>query len=475
MSKPQRWSPHSSLKCDVTTKGFLTLVYRIAVVFCLTITQFKKIENVSAAPSTTSSSSGSIKIINSNVPPVVRAYDAVSGADSILLACVYTLNTGGEEDSDQGNSTSRHSRQIEDLEEYQMKHGIVVRWYFRSKLVDDDDEVSENSILMKNEVQVYQWIAGHEPKAGSALGPFRGRVINASLQPSPASSESTDKNLLYRIIKVTKPTSELTGEYQCMVEDWNNESRSEWHPMVVYTPERVFEIEVHDGTEDDDENDEESLKNGTTSSSPKPKSSTTTQQPPSHVNVSCYAAGIQPAPSMTIWVNNMLVAAETQVQYELPPTTSTPKSTKPVPTKSSSVINNTTPNSGSYYVKAHASLSLREPWPSSPASAPPAPANSRKRRLNNKSINQLIIECRLRVPGMVKSTWPADHYYQVRKSKLYTLMTPLPADFYKAKQYEARSFESTDMEEMDIENDGSTAVTSFLSLVIITVVINLNL
>ncbi|XP_015377022.1 PREDICTED: uncharacterized protein LOC107171299, partial [Diuraphis noxia] len=279
-----------------------------------------------------------VRVVRVDVPSVVRSYDAkpdpsttaIGGAPPpLLLGCVYALE-GGENDDENGDvivatkpsrtvngtaSTANGARDRrssspapdlamdEAMEEVQRLRGLVVKWYFRRNPIP----VAPNdamAIINDNE-QVYQWIAGGGPEAGGGLGPLSGRTVDVT-----AETPRADRSYLHRVIRVERPTAELTGEYRCQVEDWNSERRSAWHPMVVYTPERIFKISVDDNDDDDEDDIAEGSGgdvNFTTPAEPTSSSAPSTgpKKWPTEINITCYAAGMHPEPSMSIWVNGV--------------------------------------------------------------------------------------------------------------------------------------------------------------------------
>lgn len=184
-----------------------------------------------------------VRVVRVDVPPVVRSYDAKSEAADqppLLLGCTYALEGGENDDEDGdvrptdattttatrgGRSPPQHPEVAMDaaIEEVQRQRGLVVKWYFRRNPGPAASAINDNE-------QVYQWLAGGGPEAGGGLGPLSGRVVDVT-----AETPRTDKSVLHRVIRVDRPTAELTGEYRCQVEDWYSERRSVWHPMVVYS------------------------------------------------------------------------------------------------------------------------------------------------------------------------------------------------------------------------------------------------
>lgn len=211
-----------------------------------------------------------VRVVRVDVPLVVRSYDAKPDPATtafggtpppLLLGCVYALQ-GGENDDENGDviAVTKPSRTVngtastandardrrpsspapelamdEAMEEVQRLRGLVVKWYFRRNPIPVAPK-DAMAIINDNE-QVYQWIAGGGPEAGGGLGPLSGRTVDVT-----AETPRTDRSYLHRVIRVERPTAELTGEYRCQVEDWNSERRSAWHPMVVYSEYRLMYI-----------------------------------------------------------------------------------------------------------------------------------------------------------------------------------------------------------------------------------------
>lgn len=174
-----------------------------------------------------------VRVVRVDVPPVVRAYDPVAGQQQppLLLGCAYALE-GGEDDDEDGGGSARppngtaavRSPEVAmdaAMEEVQHMRGVVVKWYFRR---------TPAPVTMRDTEQAYQWIAGGGPEASGGLGPLSGRAIDVT-----AETPRADKTALHRVVRVDRPTAELTGEYRCQVEDWTAERRSAWYPMVVYS------------------------------------------------------------------------------------------------------------------------------------------------------------------------------------------------------------------------------------------------
>ncbi|CAI6365408.1 unnamed protein product [Macrosiphum euphorbiae] len=445
-----------------------------------------------------------VRVVRVDVPSVVRSYDAkpdpaataIGGVPPpLLLGCVYALE-GGENDDENGDvivptdprpvngteSTAngardrRSSSPAPDLamdsamEEVQRLRGLVVKWYFRRNPIPAAPK-DAMAIINDNE-QVYQWIAGGGPEAGGGLGPLSGRTVDVT-----AETPRADRSYLHRVIRVERPTAELTGEYRCQVEDWNSERRSAWHPMVVYTPERIFKISVDDN-DDDDEDDIAEGSGGdlnftttepTTSSAPQ----TGPKKWPTEINITCYAAGMHPEPSMSIWVNGVSLDSVTSVVTEddgdndetndgatttTSTTTSTTTTTTTTTAKPKAFRNRFRGNRAGedeykkYAVSATSVVSLKdaEEYRNS------KPHQHQRRR------NTVDVECRLRVPGdgAGNGHWKADRtadlYYSVRKSVAYKYRNdlPPPGDAFAAVS-SASSVADDDDDDADTYGNGS--------------------
>uniref|UniRef100_A0A6P7F9Z2 Uncharacterized protein LOC114326307 isoform X1 n=1 Tax=Diabrotica virgifera virgifera TaxID=50390 RepID=A0A6P7F9Z2_DIAVI len=123
-----------------------------------------------------------VKITNVVVPSVTDANRPV------VLDCDYTL------DADDG--------------------ALVVKWYF------NDGNL------------VYQWISGHPP---TAIGILK-RRLNLNYK-----ADSADPNKHHRALFILNPTSELSGNYTCLVSTFKSEDvRSK--SMIVLTQPQYFEI-----------------------------------------------------------------------------------------------------------------------------------------------------------------------------------------------------------------------------------------
>ncbi|XP_025200975.1 uncharacterized protein LOC112598661 [Melanaphis sacchari] len=420
-----------------------------------------------------------VRVVRVDVPPVVRSYDAkpdpsATGAPAppLLLSCVYALE-GGETKADAmaatgrplrpangtvaAASNGRHRRSsssaAQDLamdaamEELQRQRGLVVKWYFRrnpvqASAVDAMDIIDDN-------VQVYQWIAGGGPEASGGLGPLRGRMVDVT-----AETPRTDRAFLHRVIRVERPTAELTGEYMCRVEDWNSENRSDWYPMVVYTPERIFKISVDDNDDDDDDDISEGSGGDVnfTTLAPLSSSSAAPTNPkkwPTEINITCYAAGMHPEPSMSIWVNGVSLDSVTSVvtvddgdddesndgsanatmtSSTTTTTTTTTTTAKPKLANRNKRYRGNWGGDGDgeykkYAVRATSVVSLKDAEEY---------RNSKPHNQHNRRRNTVDVECRLRVPGdgagngHWKADRPAGRYYAARKSVAYKYRNDLP-------------------------------------------------
>lgn len=180
-----------------------------------------------------------VRVVRVDVPTVVPAYDPKAEKEQppLLLGCAYTLQ-GGENDDENGDVLPTNRTPIMGtttpapevamdaaIEEVQRIRGLVVKWYFRRNPIPDnpDDPMAK---INDNE-QVYQWMAGGD---GGPLGALIGHAVDVT-DVTPR----IDKTALQRIIRVDRPSLDLTGEYRCQVEDWTAERRSAWQPMVVYS------------------------------------------------------------------------------------------------------------------------------------------------------------------------------------------------------------------------------------------------
>lgn len=191
-----------------------------------------------------------VRVVRVDVPPVVRAYDPAGGQQQppLLLGCAYALEGGEDDDEDGGGSArplngtavARSPEVAMDaaMEEVQHRRGVVVKWYFRRTPPPrrTPADGTPAPATMRDSEQAYQWIAGGGPEASGGLGPLSGRAIDVT-----AETPRADKTALHRVVRVDRPTAELTGEYRCQVEDWMAERRSAWYPMIVYSEyRRVF-------------------------------------------------------------------------------------------------------------------------------------------------------------------------------------------------------------------------------------------
>uniref|UniRef100_A0A2S2P115 Uncharacterized protein n=1 Tax=Schizaphis graminum TaxID=13262 RepID=A0A2S2P115_SCHGA len=416
-----------------------------------------------------------VRVVRVDVPPVVRSYDAkpdpaTGGAPPpLLMGCVYALE-GGENDDENGdvivatssprpangnttmanNARDRRSSSPapdlvmdEAMEQFQRKRGVVVKWYFRPNPIPAAPN-NAMAIINDNE-QVYQWIAGGGPEAGGGLGPLSGRTVDVT-----AETPRTDRSFLHRVFLVERPSAELTGEYRCQVEDWNSERRSAWHPMVVYTPERIFKISVDDNDDDDEDDIAEGSGgdvNFTTLAPPTSSSAAPTgpKKWPTEINITCYAAGMHPEPSMSIWVNGVSLDSVTSVVTEddgdddetndgiapqtsnatMTPSTTTTTTTTTTTAKPKSVYRNSRwgrSDYKKYAVRATSVVSLKDA----------EEYRNSKPNQHHRRRNTVDVECRLRVPGdgagngHWKADRPADRYYAARKSVAYKYRNDLP-------------------------------------------------
>lgn len=79
---------------------------------------------------------------------------------------------------------------------------------------------------------------------------------------------------------------------------------------MFLAPERIFKVNVDDNDDDDDDDIAEGSGGDGNSTTSLPASSTSaplaaSKKWPTEINITCYAAGMHPEPSMSIWVNGM--------------------------------------------------------------------------------------------------------------------------------------------------------------------------
>lgn len=76
-------------------------------------------------------------------------------------------------------------------------------------------------------------------------------------------------------------------------------------------PERIFKVTVDDNDDDDEDDIAEGSGGEGNSTTPLPVTSTNappliaSKNWPTEINITCYAAGMHPEPSMSIWVNGV--------------------------------------------------------------------------------------------------------------------------------------------------------------------------
>ncbi|XP_076038213.1 uncharacterized protein LOC143023538 isoform X2 [Oratosquilla oratoria] len=97
------------------------------------------------------------------------------------------------------------------------RNGLVVKWFWN----------------LQPEA-VYQWIPGKKPKA---LGVLRGRV-NLSYRAS------SDEAKRHRALEILEPTTDLTGNYMCMVSSFHDEVFASKN-MTVYAPATGMNLTYH--------------------------------------------------------------------------------------------------------------------------------------------------------------------------------------------------------------------------------------
>lgn len=92
------------------------------------------------------------------------------------------------------------------LEDTKSKDGLVVKWFFNS-----------------HPAPVYQWIPSQKPQD---LGVLKGK-LNLSHRASD------DETKEYSSLEIINPTTELSGEYSCLVSTFSGED-SKSKKMVIY-------------------------------------------------------------------------------------------------------------------------------------------------------------------------------------------------------------------------------------------------
>lgn len=156
-----------------------------------------------------------VQITHLRVPPYVA-----NGSHAAVLDCEYQL---GPRESINAS-------------------GLVVKWFFND-----------------GPAPVYQWIPPNRPQD---LGLLKGR-LDLSYQASKMNASR------HRALYIRNPTTELSGEWKCLVSTFDDEDFMT-KKMVVYSYEKQFEL---------------------------------TQSRPGHeeaVNITCRAAGVYPEPKMAL-------------------------------------------------------------------------------------------------------------------------------------------------------------------------------
>lgn len=92
------------------------------------------------------------------------------------------------------------------LEDSKSKDGLVVKWFFNN-----------------HPAPVYQWIPNQRPQD---LGVLKGKLNLSHV----ASDDETKK---HRALEIINPTTELSGEYLCLVSTFSGEA-SQSKKMVIY-------------------------------------------------------------------------------------------------------------------------------------------------------------------------------------------------------------------------------------------------
>ncbi|XP_021917412.1 uncharacterized protein LOC110828737 isoform X2 [Zootermopsis nevadensis] len=162
-----------------------------------------------------------IQITDLRVPSVVRN----NSGSAALLDCDYTLKP---------EELAAHSYA-----------GLVVKWYFNS-----------------SPSPVYQWIPGQKPQD---LGILKGKL---DLKHRSSDHGAT----MYRALYIRNPTTELSGEYKCLVSTFDDEDFMT-KKMVVFAPEKKLYVTwwKHDS---------------------------------GVVNITCIAQGVYPEPKMALYLGS---------------------------------------------------------------------------------------------------------------------------------------------------------------------------
>ncbi|XP_069698107.1 uncharacterized protein [Periplaneta americana] len=154
------------------------------------------------------------------IVPLVFQNGSVS---SVILDCDYALNADDYATNEKNPGA------------------LVVKWFFNNE-----------------PAPVYQWIHSKKPQG---LGVLSGKL-------NLEHRISDDNATMYRALQIINPTPELSGEYKCTVSTFNEE-RSLTRKMIVYVPEKSFEI--------------------------------TKSKDSALVNITCKAEGVFPAPELVIY------------------------------------------------------------------------------------------------------------------------------------------------------------------------------
>jgi len=78
----------------------------------------------------------------------------------------------------------------------------------------------------------------------------------------------------------------------------------------ILAPERIFKVTVDDNDDDDEDDVSEGSGGDGNMTTPAPSTSSSAPQTapkkwPTEINITCYAAGVHPEPSMSVWVNGV--------------------------------------------------------------------------------------------------------------------------------------------------------------------------
>ncbi|KAI5704720.1 hypothetical protein M8J75_008118 [Diaphorina citri] len=148
-----------------------------------------------------------------------------------------------------------------EFEDPSAKEGLVVKWFFNN-----------------NPTPVYQWIVGKKPQA---FGIFKNKL-------NLGHRASTDDFKVYRAMQIMNPTIELSGEYMCLVSNFENE-KSEVKKMTVFVKEKGIDLII-----------DETIDNKT--------------EKANKIRIKCEVDDVYPEPNMTIRMDDRELDAVVQRQ-----------------------------------------------------------------------------------------------------------------------------------------------------------------